>query len=263
MTMDSLYFQIIIPFVLSAFVVILVTIIAEKFGTKVGGIFGTLPSTLVIALIFISFNEGTQFASDTAAVVPAELGINVVFLLIFALLVHRSVTIAFITSFTIWCVLSSLLVIFNMDSIIVSIIIYFIAVIGAFFVLEFWKNRPSLGMVKVHYTAKKIAFRGILAGIFIALAVSLSNIGSIISGIFSVFPAILSSAMIISFREHGPDFAAGMAKSMLLGLSSVATYATLVHFLYPLYGVVIGTVVSYLFSFGVTLLIFLFRRWIS
>jgi hypothetical protein len=261
--MDSLWFQIIIPFVLSAFVVILVTIIAEKFGTKVGGIFGTLPSTLVIALIFIAGNEGNQFASDAAAVVPAELGINVLFLLIFALLVHRSVTLAFITTFTIWGILSSFLIIFNMDSIYVSILIYFISVISAFFVLEFWKNRPSLGMVSVHYTAKKIALRGVLAGFFIALAVSLSNIGSIISGIFSVFPAILSSTMIITYREHGPDFAAGMAKSMLLGLSSVATYATVVHFLYPFYGIVFGTVIAYLCSFCVTILIFLFRRWIT
>ena len=261
--MESLLFQVIIPFILSALVVVLVTVIAEKFGTKVGGIFGTLPSTLVIALIFIAVNEGPRFASDAAAVVPAELGINVVFLLVFALLVHRSVPFAFITTFAIWGALSSSLVFFNMDSIFVSVIIYFIAVVGAFFFFFFLKNTPSSLMVKVHYTAIKISFIFILAGIFIALAVSLSNVGSIISGIFSVFPAILSSTMIISVREHGPDFAAGMAKSMLLGLSSVVTYATLVHFLYPVYGIMVGTVVAYIFSFGVTLLIFMFRRKIS
>jgi uncharacterized protein YacL len=69
--------------------------------------------------------------------------------------------------------------------------------------------------------------------------------------------------MIITVRAHGPDFAAGMAKSMLLGLSSVVTYATLVHFLYPTYGIIVGTIVAYLCSFGVTLLIFTFRRKIS
>ncbi len=261
--MESLLFQVVIPFVLSALVVVLVTVIAEKFGTKVGGIFGTLPSTIVIALIFIAVNKDPIFASDAAAVVPAELGINVVFLLVFALLVHRSVPFAFLTTFTVWGVLSFSLVFFNLDSIFISVIVYLFAVIGGFFVLEFWKNRPSAGMVKVHYTAKKIAFRGILAGIFIALAVSLSNVGSIISGIFSVFPAILSSTMIISVREHGPDFAAGMAKSMLLGLSSVVTYATVVHFLYPVYGIVLGTIIAYVLSFGVTLIIFRLRRWIS
>lgn len=261
--MESVLFQIIIPFILSALVVILVTVIAEKFGTKVGGIFGTLPSTLVIALLFIAITEGEQFASDAAAVVPAELGINVIFLLVFALLVHRSVPFAFLTTFAIWGILSSLLVIFNMDLIFYSVLIYLLAVIGAFLVLEFWKNRPSLGNVKVHYTVRKILFRGVLAGVFIALAVSLSNVGSVISGIFSVFPAILSSTMFISVREHGPDFAAGMAKSMLLGLSSVCTYATLIHFLYPVYGIGWGTIIAYLCSFAVTLGIFLFRKKIS
>lgn len=261
--MNSVLFQVVIPFILSALVVVLVTVIAEKFGTKVGGIFGTLPSTLVVALIFIAINKGTDFASEAAAVVPAELGINVVFLLVFALLVHRSVPFAFLTTFVVWGILSSLLVLFNMNSIVFSVLIYLLAVVGGFFVLEFWKNRPSSGMVKVYYTARKIAFRGILAGIFIALAVSLSNIGSVISGIFSVFPAILSSTMIISVREHGPDFAAGMAKSMLLGLSSVCAYAALIHFLYPVYGIIIGTIVAYLVSFGVTLVIFMFRKKIS
>jgi uncharacterized membrane protein (GlpM family) len=261
--MQSWLFQFVIPFILSASVVVLITVIAERFGTKVGGIFGTLPSTLVIALLFIAFNRGLEFASDAAAVIPAELGINVVFLLVFALLVHRSVLLAFVSTFVIWGILSTMLVVFNMSSIGISVLLYLSAVIGAFFVLEFWKNTPSLGNVKVHYTAKKIVFRGVLAGFFIAFAVSLSNIGSIVSGIFSVFPAILSSTMIISVREHGPNFAAGMAKSMSLGLSSVCVYATLIHFLYPTLGIVVGTVIAYSFSFVVTLGIFSVRKKIS
>ena len=103
-------------------------------------------------------------------------------------------------------------------------------------------------------------FRGVLAGIVIAIAVVLSNVGSIISGIFSVFPAILSSTMLISVREHGPDFASGIAKSMMLGLSSVATYAMLVTVLYPVYGILYGSLIAYGFSFCVTLCIFIVRN---
>ncbi|MDG6218259.1 MAG: DUF3147 family protein [Candidatus Thermoplasmatota archaeon] len=261
--MQSWLFQILIPFILSGFVVILITVIAERFGTKVGGIFGTLPSTLVIALLFISVNKGTDFASEAAVVIPAELGINVIFLLIFALLVHRSASLALVATFTIWGFLSYMLVLFNLDSIGISVLIYIAAIIGAFFVLEFLKITPSLGNVTVKYTTRKIVFRGLLAGFFIALAVFLSNFGSVISGIFSVFPAILSSTMIISLREHGPDFAAGMAKSMSLGLASVCMYATLVHFLYPTQGIVVGTIIAYILSFVVTLGIFIIRKKIA
>ena len=72
--MIPITYQIIIPFTLSAFIVVAISIIAEKFGTKLGGIIGTLPSTIVIAFIFISLNRGTMFASDSASVVPAEMG---------------------------------------------------------------------------------------------------------------------------------------------------------------------------------------------
>jgi formate/nitrite transporter FocA (FNT family) len=147
-----------------------------------------------------------------------------------------------------------------MNQILTSIILYISSVSITFFYLEKKQKILSIGNVQIHYTPKKILFRGILAGIIIAIAVLLSNIGSIISGIFSVFPAILTSTMLISIREHGPDFAAGMAKSMLLGLSSVVTYATLIHFLYPLIGIIIGSIVAYFFSFIVTLSLFMIRR---
>lgn len=258
--MDLILFQVVIPFIISALVVIVVMFIAEKYGSKVGGILGTLPSTIVVAFVFIALSEDTQFASNAAAVVPAELGVNVIFLFVFALLVHRSTILAFVMTFLIWGILSLLLVIFEIDSIILSIVIYLICMISAFYYLEKKQKIPSRPKVTIHYTVNKIMFRGVLAGIVIAIAVVLSNVGSIISGIFSVFPAILSSTMLISVREHGPDFASGMAKSMMLGLSSVATYAMLVTVLYPVYGILYGSLVAYVFSFCVTLCIFIVRN---
>jgi len=259
----SLLFQIIIPFLLSALVVILVMYIAETYGSKTGGIFGTLPSTIVIAFIFIAYNEGNHFASDAAAVVPAELGINVLFLFVFALCVRRSTVLAFFLSFLLWGICSSLLVIYNMENIVISVCIYLCSVLIAFVFLEKIKKIPSVGKVKVPYTFKKIALRGVLAGIVIAIAVFLSNYGSVISGVFSVFPAILFSTMLISVRDHGPVFASGMAKSMLLGLSSVATYAVLVHFTFPIYGFIIGSIIAYACSLCVTFSIFGLRKWIT
>lgn len=261
--MLSLIFQVVLPFILSAMVVIIVMYIAERYGSKVGGILGTLPSTIVIAFLFIAYTEGKTFASQAASVVPAELGINVIFLFVFALLVHRSMLLAFSITFVVWGILSSIIIVFTAGSIFVSITVYIVTVIAAFVFLEKIRKIPSTRNVKVHYTIKKIVFRGILAGIVIAIAVFLSNIDAFISGVFSVFPAILSSTMLISVREHGPDFAAGMAKSMMLGLSSVATYATVIYFLYPLYDVVLGSIVAYVIALCMTLAIYKLRRKIS
>ena len=257
--MFPILLQVVLPFTLSAIIVVLIMYIAERYGTKIGGIFGTLPSTIVIAFIFIALNQNVDFAAKSAAVVPAELGINVIFLLLFALLVHRSIYVAFFGSLTIWAILSLLLFIFNLENIFISISIYIILIIITIIVLERVKKIPSSGNVTVHYNPSKIALRGILAGTVISIAVILSNVGAIISGIFSVFPAILSSTMLISFREHGPKFAAGMAKSMTVGISSVAVYAAAIHFLFPVYNIYIGTFAAYIVSIVVTLTIFKLR----
>jgi len=249
--MNSLLFQVIIPFVLSAVIIILITIIAERYGTKTGGILGTIPSTIIVAFIFISLNRGVYFASQSAVVVPAEMGVNLVFLFIFAILSYRSMYIAITTSLTVWILLTSLLFVLSLENIFISIAIYAAALIFTFMVLERVKKTPSIGSVVVHYTPMKIILRGLLAGTVIAIAVFLSNIGAVLSGIFSVFPAIFLSTMLISLREHGPNFVEGIAKSMIFGSQSVMIYAVGVYFFYPMYGVILGSV----FSFGISIFV--------
>lgn len=250
---NSILLQTVLPFILSALIVILITVIAEKFGTKIGGIVGTLPSTIVIAFLFISLNKGVDFAAISAAIVPAELGINILFLVVFSLAAFRSIYAAFLASFTIWTLLSSVFVIVDLTNIYLSLLIFISSLILSFLVLERLKQIPSIGKVHVHYTTKKILLRGILAGIIISIAVILSNYDAVLSGIFSVFPAILSSTMLISMREHGPKFTTGLAKTMSFGITSVCCYATTIHFLYPVYDILWGSIHAYFISLIFTL----------
>jgi len=257
--MEAILLQTIIPFILTCFIVIIIMYIAENYGTKVGGILGTIPSTVVIAFIFIAINKDLEFASRSTAVVPAEIGANCIFLLLLVILANRSIILAFLTSLTAWAIISYIFIIVNLENIYISLVIYSVLLVFTFLYLERIKKIKSIPRVKVHYTLRKIIFRGVLAGIIISIAVVLSNIGTVISGIFSVFPAILSSTMIISIREYGPDFAAGLAKSMVVGISSVVTYVTVIHFLYPSYGIIYGTLVAYAISIVVTIIILKLR----
>lgn len=251
--------QLVLPFILSALIVILITVIAEKYGTKAGGILGTLPSTIIIAFIFIALNKGVDFASQSVAVVPAEMGINLFFLLLFVLLAYRSIAITLIASMGIWAILSTALYFLDITNIFLSLFIFVISLIFTFAFLEHIKKTPSTGKVIVHYTPMKIVLRGVLTGTIIAISVLLSNMSASLSGIFSVFPAILLSTMIISVREHGPDFAAGMAKSMILGSMSVMSYAISIHFFYPTYGIIFGTIIAFTISVFITLILMRIR----
>ena len=123
--MLSLPFQTIVPFITAAVMVILITVIAEKFGTKTGGILGTIPTTIIIAYIFIALNKGVDFASDSVAVVPAEIGINILFIFITVILIKRSIFMAFSVSFTFWAIASFLLWYINLENVYISIPIFF------------------------------------------------------------------------------------------------------------------------------------------
>ncbi|MBN2599094.1 MAG: DUF3147 family protein [Candidatus Thermoplasmatota archaeon] len=256
----SFLYHTIIPFALSAAVVVLVTIIAEKYGTKTGGVIGTLPSTIIIAFLFIALDKGTQFASDSAAVVPAEMGINLLFLFLFALLSQRKLSIALAGSLLGWTLLTTLLYYSHLTSIAVSLTSYLICFLVTFLILDRMKKIASQDTVKVHYTPYKLLSRSLLAGTVIALAVSFSNLGTALSGIFSVFPAIFLSTMLISFREHGPHFTAAMSKGMIYGSPSVVSYAVGIHVLYPLIGIPAGTITAFLIALLVTLILFSLRK---
>lgn len=249
------------PFLLSALVVIIITVMAERFGTKIGGIIGTLPTNMAVAFLFIAYNNGTDFASRAVAVVPAEMGVNILFLLIFALAAYRSLFCALLVSLASWTGMSAVLVWLDLHNILLSLILYGSMMLPAFLFLEVKKKVASEARVRVHYTPQKILLRGVFAGAVIALAVLLANVGAAISGIFSVFPAIFLSTMTIFVLEHGARFAGAMAKSMILGSLTVVGYATAIHYLYPPYGMVGGTLASYGLAAGIVLLIsWVFRR---
>ena len=54
--MIDILLQVVLPFILSALIVVGVTILAERYGTKIGGILGTLPHLIIIAFVFIALN---------------------------------------------------------------------------------------------------------------------------------------------------------------------------------------------------------------
>jgi uncharacterized membrane protein (GlpM family) len=256
----SLLYHTVIPFVLSALVVILVTITAEKYGTKTGGVLGTLPSTIIIAFLFIALDKGTQFASNSVAVVPAEMGINLVFLLLFVLLSQKRIFVALIGSLFGWTMLTIVIYYSNLTNIVVSLAAYILCFLLTFLILDKKKKITSRDTIKVHYTPFKLLGRSLIAGIVIAIAVTFSNVGTILSGIFSVFPAIFLSTMLISIREHGASFTGAMAKGMIYGSPSVVSYAVAIHFLYPLAGILGGTIGAFLIALAVAMILFILRN---
>jgi hypothetical protein len=66
--------------------------------------------------------------------------------------------------------------------------------------------------------------------------------------------------MIITMRAQGPEFAAGMAKSMIFGSPSVVSYTLAIYFFYPAYGILFGTVSAFILAFMVTMMLYALSR---
>ena len=69
--------------------------------------------------------------------------------------------------------------------------------------------------------------------------------------------------MVITYREHGADFSAGIAKSMIFGCWSVTSYAVVIHFLYPLYGIALGSIAGFCIALMFSLIILRYKDKIS
>lgn len=249
-----------LPFAFSFLIVILVTMLAERFGTKVGGIAGTLPSTIIVAFLFIALEQGVAFATRSMTVALAEMAVNLVFLTVFAALCHHRLSLVLAVSFGVWTALTVVVYLFAGDSIVLSVVAFFASYAICLLFLERKERIASSRKIEMTYTWKKLLLRGLLAGLVIAAAVSLANIDAAISGIFAMFPAIFTSTMLISLLEHGPTFTKGLAKAMIYGSPSVAAYGIAIYLLYPSVGVVLGTVGAIAAGVIVSLSLYRFRR---
>ena len=257
--MLSPLFELILPFFLSFTVVILITVLAERYGTKVGGIAGTLPSTIVIAFLFIALDDGVSYATHSVSIAIAIMGLNLLFLAAFATLCTRSLLIALVGAFTVWTLGTIIIYVTDVATMTIPLLAFILCFIIALMYLERYRRVASQPNITMRYTAKKLLLRGLLAGIVIASAVSLSNINVALSGILAMFPAIFLSTMLIAYLEHGPTFTRGLAKGMIYGSPSVAAYGAAIYFLYPTLGILVGTIIAVLLSLTTSLLLYLSR----
>jgi hypothetical protein len=97
------------------------------------------------------------------------------------------------------------------------------------------------------YRVRDIVFRGVGSGSLVLLAVLLSQIsGPVLGGIAAAFPAVFTSTLIILNRSKGTEFSRAVTKPLVLsGILTIFPFCVAVRFLFPLFGVLVGTLASY------------------
>ncbi len=239
-----------LAFIIGGLWIIITTAVADRFGSKIGGFIGGLPSTVVVAFLFIGLAQSPEIASQATTVFPLIIGFTGLFLTSFAVIGKRSFAAGLSGALILWLSLSSLTVIFKVENFAFSIIGYLVSLVVSYLVLEKYLFLPSADRGRIYYSKLQIAARGLFGGLMIAFAVFMSKVGGpIFGGIFAAFPAVFISTLFISYRSRGLGFSRAMTKPMLItGMVTIGVYGIAVRYLYLTSGIILGTLFSYLIS---------------
>ena len=247
--------------VFAGLVAILVTVAIEKFGGFIGGVLGTVPSTIIPAAAGVYALEGDEALTASMSVVPIGMLINGMFLGVWIILPKYIARESFklpltvVSSLLTWAILAffSLVIAREVTDGIISemmlgvIGLVLLAILAIMFNL---KNREApKGMNKVPIGI--LSIRGIAAGLAIAACLVLAEIGlPFVAGLASAFPAIFLTSMVALWISQGPQVPQGAAAPMMLGGASVSVYALLAMWSLPSFGILVGSVIAWFGAVG-------------
>ena len=247
--------------VFAGLVAILVTVAIERFGGFIGGVLGTIPSTIIPAAAGVYAIEGEESLIASMSVVPIGMLINGMFLgvwIVFPKYINKDnlkLPITTLVSLGTWAILAfiSLLIARQVTDGVISEAMLGIIGLVALVILAVRFNLQSRdapkGKNKVPLAI--LSIRGIAAGLAIAACLVLAEFGlPFVAGLASAFPAIFLTSMVALWISQGPQVPQGAAAPMMLGGASVSVYALIAMWSLPSLGIVIGSIVAWFGAVG-------------
>ncbi|TET26992.1 MAG: DUF3147 family protein [Candidatus Bathyarchaeum sp.] len=256
------WYKLTLSFLVGSAWITLSTIIAERYGSKIGGLIGGLPSTAFISLLFIGITQTPLVASEATTVIPLAQAFNGLFIIAYILLVRRGIGVGLMGALLVWFFLASSLLASGMIDFWISVIGWALLVLGCYLIVEKCMDVSSQGKVSVRYTSSQVIFRALFGVIVIVFSVFMGKIGGpVYGGVFATFPAVFLSTLLITYRTGGAKFSQAVAKSLMVsGMINVVIYAIAVRYLYIRTGLLYGTVIALAISAVSAYLTFMFMR---
>jgi hypothetical protein len=176
--------------------------------------------------------------------------IDTLFLLVFILTVKSGLIRAVLISLSTWVILAILAQKIHSTNILINIVLYFLIAASSYLFLEYILYIPAQGKSRKKYTTGSFLIRVFFAGTVVAGTTVISSFaGTYWVGLFSTFPAVMLSSMVILTINQGADFARATGKIMILSSTNIIIYALGVSLTYPSLGIIFGTFVSFVMAF--------------
>jgi uncharacterized membrane protein (GlpM family) len=240
---DLLILHLVLAFTVGGAWVSSATLIAERYGSALGGLVGGLPAISIVSFLFIGLNQSPETASQATIVFPLALSFTMSFLLVYAVLSKRGFQSAFLGAILVWFGLSTITAYSNFRNLFFSVGVFLSVTSFYFYLFKVKMKLPHIGSAQIAYPLPQVAFRAVVGGSIVALAVLLSQLeGPEVGGIASSFPAIFGLTLFFSYRTRGMALSRALTKPLLVSAGLTAfPYSLLVGYLYPILGVGIGT----------------------
>ena len=258
--------HVICAFVIGGFLIALLSFLAEKAPRSLKGIIIAFPSTITVSFVFISATLGSETLIEILPGVYYSLLGTILFAFAFASVAQWfsgktpekkwPIPITLIFSSCIWIaapLLSSILP----KTIFVALpcLIGGIAILQPFY--SRYANRFSEYPIRNGIKPSEILFRGLFSGSVIASAVIIAKtLGPFWGGVLGgTYPAAFGSQLMIFQNKYPADYLPSLIKTIPAGVLSIAAYATAAAFLYPVIGIVLGTLCAFAASLGISFIL--------
>jgi hypothetical protein len=193
------------------------TLAAEHFGTKLGGFLGGLPSTAAVALFFIAWTDGRPAAYQATTVFPLAFSVNALFFLAYVLSAKHSAWLGLAAAIVTWFSAQAVIAYATPTSFGLALVVWALILTAATWLLMGPLHVPASGSVRLNHPGWQIVGRATFGGFMVGVAVALSRYGGpVLGGIFSTFPAVNISTLIITSRTAGTAFSKAIVTPLLI-----------------------------------------------
>lgn len=219
--------------------------VAEKISVRLAGLLSGYPIGTAIILHFYGLEYGARFAADAAVFNLCGLLASQCFAYTYYRVSQRTASLA-VTSVVALAgyLLPAFLVSQTNPTRMTALTVAIIAT--TFFCLLLRDNSNKQVVTSRTWSARLVAGRLIFTAALVLVVTEFADIvGPGWAGLFSAFPVALYPLVFLLHREYGAETARAVLGNFPYGLWSVIAYSLTVSLLYPLYGVVWGTLLGF------------------
>ena len=216
--------------VLTAAVVVITSLAVERSGPFLGALIGSLPTAAGAAYTILAFEHPPDFIAASAVGSMAINGAVAIFAAIYAWLAQRhGLLVSLGVAGLVWFAIAAVLRLVDwtpLSAVALNVVIYAVTIPVS------WRFRRNTGPVAFVRTRLDIPLRALTAALVVAVVTAASTrIGSFASGMFAIFPIILSSSIVIMHPRIGGKATASMTAHAQIPLIGLALGFLAVHFL--------------------------------